>query len=317
MLNVWKTIYYEVRQKIEESGFDKRWDFDRKRLFEQSEYMANVCDDLYNMAQTQEEFYSFFGPELKAVTGDPKRIDEVLLRVDNLVKPLELIKYDAFSPERRDSYRNMRERFDMEVKNIEQEAIRFIDESFRQLRSAEGAFNLLQKFKHIRSRPVINNQLMNKFNDILKQYTKEVDVIADLFRKHQTSPTVFKLLPPSAGALEWERSLFIRMKATIIKFQNMEEQMVQSDLGKETRAYYLKVGKEMRNFDEETFNSWHKHTEHVLPQLLRKTLLTREKVLKQSKVTNQEKAADGSVVPFPADLSFPEEAAALDRGKLS
>ena len=36
-----------------------------------------------------EEFYNIFGPELKAVTGDPKRIEDVVKRVDGLVKPLE------------------------------------------------------------------------------------------------------------------------------------------------------------------------------------------------------------------------------------
>ena len=36
-----------------------------------------------------EEFYNIFGPELKAVTGDPKRIEDVLKRVDALVKPIE------------------------------------------------------------------------------------------------------------------------------------------------------------------------------------------------------------------------------------
>ena len=54
------------------------------------------------------------------------------------------------------------------------EAKRFIDESFKTLRSAEGAFDMLLKFKHIRSREAINNQMMRKFNDILAQYMKEV-----------------------------------------------------------------------------------------------------------------------------------------------
>lgn len=40
-------------------------------------------------AQVLEEFYNIFGPELKAVTGDPKRIEDVLTRVDALVTPLE------------------------------------------------------------------------------------------------------------------------------------------------------------------------------------------------------------------------------------
>ena len=38
-----------------------------------------------------EEFYNIFGPELKSVTGDPKRIDDVLARVESLVTPFEKV----------------------------------------------------------------------------------------------------------------------------------------------------------------------------------------------------------------------------------
>lgn len=66
------------------------------------------------------------------------------------------------------------EGFYREVKMIEDEAKNFIDESFKTLRSAEGAFDMLLKFKHIRSREAINNLMMRKFSDILTQYSKEV-----------------------------------------------------------------------------------------------------------------------------------------------
>ena len=39
--------------------------------------------------QVLEEFYNIFGPELKAVVGDPKKIEDVVKRVDALVKPIE------------------------------------------------------------------------------------------------------------------------------------------------------------------------------------------------------------------------------------
>ena len=41
--------------------------------------------------------------------------------------------------------------FNREVQSIENEAKHFIDESFKKLRSAEGAFDMLHNFKHIRS----------------------------------------------------------------------------------------------------------------------------------------------------------------------
>lgn len=50
MLESWKTNYMETRQKIEDSGKGERWEFDRKRLFAASDYMATVCKDLYEVA---------------------------------------------------------------------------------------------------------------------------------------------------------------------------------------------------------------------------------------------------------------------------
>ena len=64
--------------------------------------------------------------------------------------------------------------FRKQVVAIENEAKHFIDDSFKALRSAEGAFDMLLNFKHIRSREAINSQMMRKFNDILLQFGKEV-----------------------------------------------------------------------------------------------------------------------------------------------
>ena len=51
MLESWKRCYQEVRDKIEHSGRDARWEFDRKRLFDRSDHIAQVCRDIHNIAQ--------------------------------------------------------------------------------------------------------------------------------------------------------------------------------------------------------------------------------------------------------------------------
>ena len=59
-----------------------------------------------------------------------------------------------------------------DMKNATRE---LIDTSFRKLRSAEGACDLLQSFKSIKSKGAIQKQVMNKFNDILEQFSRELD----------------------------------------------------------------------------------------------------------------------------------------------
>ncbi|CAB1437042.1 unnamed protein product [Pleuronectes platessa] len=174
VLDRWKSTYFEVRAEIEESGRDPRWEFDRKRLFERTDYMASICQDLNNVLQVLEEFYNIFGPELKSVTGDYKRIDEVLCTVEGLVLPIEGVNFNPFNMCKKSSWKTIMKDFDTTSHAIEGEAINFIDQSFKTLRSSAAGFDMLLKFKHIRSREVISKHLMRKFNDILAQYCKEV-----------------------------------------------------------------------------------------------------------------------------------------------
>ncbi|XP_069071115.1 dynein axonemal heavy chain 10 [Pleurodeles waltl] len=271
-LETWKNTYFDVRAKIEASGRDQRWEFDRKRLFEKTDYLAGICQDLFNTLQILEEFYNIFGPELKAVTGDPKRIDDVIRRVDGLVVPVQTLTFDPFNIKYSHQWKAVMDNINFEVMAIEGEAKNFIDESFKTLRSSEAAFDMLLKFKHIRSREAINKQMMKKFNEILAQYCKEVDIVDQIFLKNTEDPPLYKNHPPVAGSIYWERSLFHRIKHIIIRFLEVEE-MLSSEQGKVAKAKYLEVAKKMKEYEDKKYEAWKEHTEMILPGLLKRSLL--------------------------------------------
>ena len=59
-LELWRSSYFEVRAQIEASNRDPRWEFDKKKLFEKTDYIAKICGDLYNIAQvSQSKKYMF------------------------------------------------------------------------------------------------------------------------------------------------------------------------------------------------------------------------------------------------------------------
>jgi dynein heavy chain len=95
MLLQWKDSYLKVREKIEASGRDSRWEFDRRKLFDKTDYQAFICNELIKISVVLEEFYNIFGPELKAVTGEPKRIEEVSQKVKNLVTRIKSVSFKA------------------------------------------------------------------------------------------------------------------------------------------------------------------------------------------------------------------------------
>lgn len=59
-----------MRERIELSGRDARWEFPKGPLFGRTNYMAEICGALAEMVEVVDDFFKFLGPELKAVTGE-------------------------------------------------------------------------------------------------------------------------------------------------------------------------------------------------------------------------------------------------------
>ena len=60
-LEMWKQSYLDVRKRIEQSGRDARWEFDRKRLFERSDHITQICTDIHSIAQVRLELVCTLG----------------------------------------------------------------------------------------------------------------------------------------------------------------------------------------------------------------------------------------------------------------
>lgn len=50
-LEQWKKCYFTTCIQVEESGSERYWKFDVKRLFEQTDYMASICQELHDVFQ--------------------------------------------------------------------------------------------------------------------------------------------------------------------------------------------------------------------------------------------------------------------------
>lgn len=81
--------------------------------------------------------------------------------------------------------------------------------------------------------------MINKFNDILEQFAREIDQTVEIFDKHRDSPPVTKNQPPVAGAIKWARSLLARVKQTMAKLTSTEEEIIRTTGGCGTSCFAL------------------------------------------------------------------------------
>ncbi|KAK3924935.1 Dynein heavy chain 10, axonemal [Frankliniella fusca] len=255
MLKMWRSCYMETRARIESSGKGQRWEFDKNKLFANSDYIAKVCGDLHHVSKIIQEFRNIFGQELKSIISDPAQIDAVVKRVEALVLPIESADFDIYSRGYAENWDALMNSFSQHVKRLEEEAKFFIDESFKALRSSTEALEMLLKFKHMETREAIQEQLMTKFDLIMQQFSKEVSNIEHIFTKGKRHPPLLRNQPPIAGAIFWERLLFQTLKRPVLVFQNVED-LKQCDLMKEAFADYLQLGKQMQQFELNHINNW-------------------------------------------------------------
>jgi dynein heavy chain len=274
VLESWFSNYMDVREKIEKSGTDHRWEFDKRRLFDKTRYMAKICDNLFSIATALDEFFKFLGPELKEVTGAGERVDELIERVKGLIHPLEQAQRncDIFNPKYQSVWESLVLDFRNKVEEIELETTDFIDKAFRKLRSSEGAFNLLENFQHIKSRPVVNRKMLQKFDDILQQYSKELGKMHDLFEERKDNPPLYKNYPPVAGAISWAASLFRMAKKPIMRFVSMPS-LLETVTGGKIKSEYMQFAIQVDQYIDNKYDAWRETAAAVATDNLRKSVL--------------------------------------------
>lgn len=101
------------------------------------------------------------------VIGDASVIKRISDQLDHLLKPISGAPFDIFDVYYRTQWKLMMRAFEDGVTDMEEQCRVTIDDAFGELRNASEAFELLQRFRDMRSRAVIKTLLMDKFDDVL------------------------------------------------------------------------------------------------------------------------------------------------------
>ena len=269
MLLSWSKNYNKTQEKIDKSSSEHRWQFDKKRLFDRSKYIVRVIEDLNDLVSVLNHYKMFLGARLKSVTGDPESIDALVAILNDIVAPLRTVTFDVFSAKNVGHWDAMMGEFRVGVASIETQMTAFLDEAFRELRSAEGAFDMLVGMGITSDMPPpppdsdglgtnassIAAQMVSKFDDILNQYGKELTYAESVFEAQRDDPPLYRNFPPVAGAITWAAEIFQRVKQPIVRFRAMTG-LLESQLGDQIKTQYLTLVRRLDAYICELYHNW-------------------------------------------------------------
>mmetsp|Transcript_28715 Transcript_28715/g.25824 ORF Transcript_28715/g.25824 Transcript_28715/m.25824 type:complete len:127 (-) Transcript_28715:882-1262(-) len=120
----------------------ERWDFSIS-ILQKPTYMAEILEKLNNISDILRKFLVFLGPNLKKITENTERIDTLTRQVKDLVTPFIRTEYDYFDKAYQSHWNTTFQKFNSSRIEIEEKTKQLIKEAFQNLRSSEGAFDLL------------------------------------------------------------------------------------------------------------------------------------------------------------------------------
>ena len=300
LLQSWRVSYMESRARIEEVGAgQRRWEFERGRLFDETDYMSEICCDLLEVLVIMNEFQCFLGTELASVTGETGIVNAVVAKIQSLPNFFRNFYSDPFDRKNQKAWKNEMERYNEVVVKIEESVGMAIECAFQQLRSSEMAFHLVMKFKGLKSRPSIHRILDERFQDILEHYAKELEHICNFFARNKDNPPVVFGHQRIPGRIAWANDLFHRAKAPIVLFQN-DNGPFEDEIGLAIKRDYITFARTIETYKDELFNEWSSLLRNETYEGLRRTLLRRTRC---AKVNSLKRNTNGER-PYPLLTNF-------------
>ena len=126
---------------------------------------------------------------------------------------------------------------------------------------------MVQNFATLKSREAINEHIATRYQDILHQYSKELDEISSMFSAGKAEPPIYKNYPPVSGAIAWARSLYMRAKKTIVKFKSAGEGLLDSPYGTQVKARYLDFARQVDAYVHSLFDGWQVQAQEAVSKL--------------------------------------------------
>ena len=100
--------------------------------------------------------------------------------------------------------------------DVQTHIVTFMDQRFESLTSTNRALKLLYRFEHLQ---LPNMPIEEKYKFILQLYSRDLDMVAKMYRNFRMEPIIARDLPPVAGKIAWARQLYRRISEPMEVFK--------------------------------------------------------------------------------------------------
>ncbi|XP_065206673.1 uncharacterized protein LOC135836030 isoform X2 [Planococcus citri] len=183
MLQIWKNSYLEVRTRIESTRdhFVSRWEFNKQKLFSETDYISTVIEDIKVIFEVVQSFHCLFSSKFRKMAEKTVEFKNLEQKVSNLTLPIEKVDFDIYLEIFRDEWNEILEIFQQDVIEVDQRLKILIIKTFSQIKSIKEGIEVVQNISEIQTRPTVHESVSYMCNKIIAQFVKEIKLTDKLF----------------------------------------------------------------------------------------------------------------------------------------
>ncbi|XP_064627182.1 dynein axonemal heavy chain 5-like isoform X2 [Lineus longissimus] len=240
----YQKYFQKTKEKLRQTPNERQFEFSENYIFGKFDTFCKRLEKIITMINTMESYSNL--PDVK-IEG----IDTMVVRFKTICESAKKKNYDILDHRKTEFDQDFVE-FCRQFDFLQSQIQIFMDGWFDKTLSTEKALALLAKFERIGGAKLDMNE---KFNKILLNYGKDLEMVRKLYQKHKADPPIPRNLPPITGKIAWSRQLFRKIE-TPMKFFKKKPELLQGAEGKKIVRNYNKMAAVLMEFEMLYHRNW-------------------------------------------------------------
>ena len=102
------------------------------------------------------------------------------------------------------------------IVSLQASIVHFMDQKFESITSTNRALKQLHRFENLN---LPNMPIDEKYKFILQLYSRDLDMVAKMYRNNRLEPIIARNMPPVAGKIAWAQQLYRRINQPMEVFK--------------------------------------------------------------------------------------------------
>ncbi|XP_058415682.1 dynein axonemal heavy chain 9 [Diceros bicornis minor] len=291
-LNVFKEVFQDRREHLhtyfKENQEVREWDFQSSLVFVRLDVFLGRLHMVEDLLKTTLDFHKLGKLEFSGIRGNAlsQQAQQMYNEFQEMYRVFSESSYDCLDPQSMEFENDVTE-FNQRVGDLDRRLGTVFIQAFDDAPGLEHAFKLLDIAGNLLERPLIAQDVSDKYLVLIQMFNKDLDTVRLIYSQRVQEEaelgfsSVHKNMPAVAGGLRWAQELRQRIQGPFNNFRRVTYPCMESAEGRRMIQKYEDMLSLLEKYETRLYDDWCQTVSEKSQYNLSRPLLKRDPEMKQ------------------------------------